>query len=103
MKEEFILVFIPQRIKQLGYTTYHLRYRDFCLLAESVLAIPAHNELYFLIGEPKDLTIDSLYGYYDSTPAGRTENTYQHRGEISITNVSDKNQRVKFIQVILVN
>ncbi len=103
MKEEFILAYIPQRIKQLGYQNYHLRYRDFCLLAETVLSIAAHNELYFLIDEPRDITIDSLYGYYDSTPGGRTENTYQHRGEITITNSSDKIQRIKFIQVILVN
>jgi hypothetical protein len=103
MKEDFILAFIPQRIKQLGYLAYYLRYRDLCLLAGSSLNIPAHNELYFLIDEPKDIIIDSVYGYYDSTPAGRTENTYQHRGDITITNASDKMQRIKFIQVILVS
>lgn len=103
MKEEFILVFIPQRIKQLGYQSYHLRYRDFYLLPNSSLFIAAHNEIFFLIDEPQDITIDSLYGFYDSTPAGRTENTYQHKGDITILNNSDKPQRIKFIQVILVN
>lgn len=102
MKESFILAYIPQRVKQLGFDSYHLRYRDFCLQADSSLFIAAHNELYFLIDEPKDITIDSLYGYYDSTPAGNSENTYQHRGDITITNTSDKMQRIKFIQVILV-
>jgi hypothetical protein len=103
MKEEFILAFIPQRMKQLGYQSYHLRYRDFAIQPDTSMFIAAHNEIYFLIDEPKDITVDSLYGLYDSTAAGQTENTYQHRGDITITNTSDKMQRIKFIQVILVN
>lgn len=103
MKEAFILAFIPQRMKQLGYENYHLRYRDIYLTANSTLPLAADNELYFIIGEPQDITIDSLYGYYDTTSGGITENTFQHRGQITITNVSDTAKRLKFIQVIIVN
>jgi hypothetical protein len=103
MKEAFILAFIPLRMKQLGYETYHLRYRDIYLEANATLDLEAHNELYFVIGEPQDLTIDSIYGYYDTTSSGVTENSFQHRGQIIISNMSDTAKRIKFIQVIIVN
>jgi hypothetical protein len=103
MREEFILAYIPERVKQLGFTSYHIRYRDFFIASRGSQSIDAWNELYFLVGEPLDILIDSDYGQYNSTISAQAENTYQHKGNISISNTADSGRRVKFIQVILVN
>jgi hypothetical protein len=103
MTEEFIMGYIPKRLKQLGYETYHIRHRDYSVQAGSSFTIDAYNELYFIIGSPDDLTIDSDYGMYDSTGSFTGENMHQHKGFITITNPTDSNKRVEFIQVIIVN
>ena len=102
MTEAVILGYIPVRIKQLKYEVYHLRHRDFTIQAGSTYTIDAYNELYFIIGKPEDITVDSDYGRYDSTGTYTGENTHQHRGFISITNPTDTHKRIEFIQVIIV-
>lgn len=103
MSEQFILQYIPERIKQLGYTSYHIRYRDILVGAQEVMVIPAYNELYFLIDEPDKTVIESDYGVYDTWVPLHRDNQHQHRGEITITNRESALMRVKFIQVIIVN
>ena len=103
MSKEFILAYIPQRVKQLGFTNYHIRYRDFFIASKSSQSIDAWNELYFIVGEPQDILIDSDYGQYNTTISAQAENTYQHKGAITISNTADSGRRVKFVQVILVN
>ncbi|MDQ3073035.1 MAG: hypothetical protein M3Q97_07225 [Bacteroidota bacterium] len=105
MSEEFILDFIPARIRAMGYTHYHLRYRDIVLPAGGKREIEAYNDLYFLIGDPEGLSIDSDYGLYDSTASNGTgtEHTHQHRGLITIFNQESISKKVKFIQVIIVS
>jgi hypothetical protein len=105
MSEQFILEYIHQRIKQLGYSKYHLRYRDLIIEQNSSMRIQAANELYFICGEPEGLSVESEYGVYDTIAAGLPvlENAHQHRGEIVITNPNAPDKRIKFIQVIIVN
>jgi hypothetical protein len=103
MTEQFILAFAPLRIKQQGYSKYHLRHRDFIIEAGSTLTIPAFNELFFIIDEPVGLMVDSDYGMYDSTDNQIAESIHIHRGEIKIINPGSVKRRIKFIQAIIVN
>lgn len=103
MSEEFILRIIPDRIRQLGYHNYHVRYRDFTVKALGKMILPAFNELWFIAHDPPGLIVESGYGVYDSTGDYISDNTHQHRGEILITNPDNESKRIKFIQVIIVN
>jgi hypothetical protein len=103
MSEQFILEYVPNRIKQLGLRKYHLRYRDFVIYENSSIALSAYNELFFIVDDPPGIVIESDYGIYDSTDDTIPENVHQHRGEILITNPGAGNRRVKLIQIIIVN
>jgi hypothetical protein len=103
MTEQFILTYVPQRIKQLRYSKYHLKYRDLVIEANSTQVILAYNELYFIVDDPPGLTVDSDYGLFDSTDNPIPDSVHQHRGEIVITNPGAAKRRIKFIQVIIVN
>lgn len=105
MTESFILDYIPKRMKQLGFNAWHIAYRDMVIKDESQIEIPAYNELWFLIGHPEDILIDSDYGVYNGslgTGSGH-ENAHEHRGLIAVRNTSKTAQRIKFIQTIIVN
>lgn len=103
MTEQLIIQFIPERVRQLGFTDYHLRYRDVMIEKQRSVNITAYNELYFIVDDPSDLIVESDYGIYDSTDSPVEENVHQHRGEIVIQNKGNKSRRIKFIQVIIVN
>jgi len=103
MSEEFIIQYIPQRVRQLGFSEYHLNYRDLLVEKCTSMNIPAYNELYFIIDDPDEMIVESDYGVYDSTDCPVDDNIHQHRGEIVIQNKSNKDRRIKFIQVLMVN
>lgn len=103
MTEQFILSYIPVRVKQLGYQNYLIRYRDLSIPPETIRIIEAYTDLYFIIDDPEGIIVESDYGIYDATEARTTENTHQHKGEISIRNDHFDTKRIKFIQVIIVN
>ena len=103
MSEPFILSIIPERIRQLGYHNYHIRYRDVSVKANAKVILAAFNELWFISGDPNGIKVESGYGMYDSTGVYVYDNTHQHRGEITITNPDTDNKRIKFIQVIIIN
>jgi hypothetical protein len=103
MSEQFILQYVSIRIKQLGYSKYYLRPRDFILGAGQLLGIPAYNELFFIVDEPPGIVVDSDYGMYDSTDNPVLESIHVHRGELKIINPGIEKRRVKFIQAIIVN
>jgi len=103
MTEQFIIDYIPKRIAQLGFSKYHIRYRDVSVQPGSIV-IPAFNELFFIVDDPQNIIVESDYGMYDSFTAPPLEsNEHEHRGEIYITNPSAAVSRIKFIQVIIVN
>jgi hypothetical protein len=103
MTEQFILQFAPERIKQLGFVSYHLKYNDLVLRGNSSKILHAYNELYFIVEDPKGLIVESDYGLYDSTDDPLDTNIHQHRGEIIITNPGTEKRRIKLIQIIIVN
>ncbi len=103
MTEQFILQYAPQRVRQLGFSKYHLRHRDLTLDAGNTVEIPAYNELFFIVDDPPGLVVDSDYGMYDSTDDPLAENVHVHRGEIRISNPGTEKRKIKFIQIIIVN
>ncbi|MBT1688885.1 hypothetical protein [Dawidia soli] len=103
MSESFILGYVPQRIKQLGFNRYHLRYRDLVIRENERIWLAAYNELFFLVDDPPGIVVESDYGIYDSTDDELPENVHQHRGEIVISNPGQGTRRVKVIQIIIVN
>lgn len=104
MTEPFILSYIPYRVKELGYSKYHFRYRDLLIEAGSMRIIDAYNQIFFLIGDPEGVLIESDYGMYDASGTNGigTDNTHQHKGEIMISNPGAIARQVKFIQLIIV-
>jgi hypothetical protein len=103
MTEAFIISFIPYRVAQLGYSEYHIQYKELVLNGGQTLRIDAFNELYFLVDSPDGIAVDSSYGIYDTTGTVVTEQCYQHKGQISITNPGFESRRIKFIQVIIIS
>ena len=103
MSDDLILNYIPQRMKQLGYSEWIIRHRDFGLEEFSKISIQAFNELFFIIGEPKDFLVQSDYGLYVQGEGFLSENVHEHRGEIQIINNSDQSSRIQLIQVIIIN
>ncbi len=103
MTESFILQYVPERIQQLGYRKYHLRYKDLVIEGSGSQRILAYNELYFIVDDPPGLTVESDYGLYDSTDDPIPDSVHQHRGDIVITNPGVGKRRIKFIQIIIVN
>jgi hypothetical protein len=103
MTEELILSYVPERIKQLGYHRYYLRYRDLTILPSSTQNFRAYNQLWFIVDDPPGLVIESDYGIYDSTGAYISDNSHEHKGEIIITNPDAENKRIKFIQIVIIN
>jgi hypothetical protein len=103
MTEQFILQYAPIRLKQLGYTKFHLRLRDLVVEAGKIVDIPAYNELFFIVDDPPGLIVESDYGMYDSTDDPIPESIHIHRGEIKIINPGAEKRRIKFIQIIIVN
>jgi hypothetical protein len=104
MTEEFIHDYIPERMKQLGFTKYHIRYRDIGVFGQTTMTIEAYNEIFFIVDVPPNMIVESEYGLYSTMISiDWTENIHQHRGEIVIINGNEMNKRVKFIQVIIVN
>jgi hypothetical protein len=103
MTEQFILHFVPQRVRQLGFRNYHLRYRDLVIESNGRLELQAYNELFFIVDDPPGLIVESDYGLFDSTDDPLPDNVHQHRGEIVIRNPGSDNRRIKLIQIIIVN
>jgi hypothetical protein len=103
MTEELIWQLIPGRISELGYHNYHVRYRDLSIKESSSEEIKAYNELWFIVGDPQGLVVESAYGLFDSTGEYVFDNVHQHRGEITITNPDAEVKRIKFIQLIIIN
>ena len=103
MTESYIHQIIPQRIKELDFTRFHERHRDFVVEEGTTISLSAYNELYFIVDDPHGIVVESDYGLYDSTDDPLPENVHEHRGEIVIRNPGAGRRRVKFIQVIIVN
>lgn len=101
MNTQFVLDFIPRRMKELGYgRNYITRWRHLQIDAGTTLKIDAENEYYYLIEPNSTIKVESKFGLYNVNDTGINEMQYEHRGKIQIENLSKTPQLVLFIQVI---
>lgn len=100
MSEDLILHLIQDRIKELGYTSYSIRYKDLVVPNNGNLRIDSTSELHYISGDPLGMLIESDYGIYDGTSGTLCDNEHCHKGDIYISNNSGADQRIKFVQVI---
>lgn len=93
--------YIPRRMKDIGVgDNYYLRFRHFVLEPSETIELDAHNQFFLLIDDNSDLSISSDFGFYDITYPNTNEQTYEHQGNIIITNYSPTLNHVRFIQII---
>ena len=103
MTETLILRQIPEKMNQLRVKKYHTRHVDFTVPAGTLKTLAAYNEVWYIIGYPMGITINSDYGWYDTTGYPDVENEHEHRGFITINNPDNEDKRIQFIQVIIIN
>ena len=93
--------YIPRRMKELGVgNNYHLRFRHLVLQPGEQLEIPAFNQLFILVEEVSDISINSEFGAFDLSMGNTNEMHYEHQGQIKIKNYAVGINHVRFIQVI---
>lgn len=103
MTESFILDYIPKRMKQLEFQKWHIQYRDLAVLPEDTFQIKAYNELWFIVGNPPNIIVESDYGTYDGSQISSHEYAHEHRGLITVRNTIKDKLRITFIQTIIVH
>lgn len=95
------LEYIPRRMQELGHgAAYSLRMKQLVLKNLEVRTINAENELYILIEEPEEISIESDTGAFDYHLTNTNELQYEHSGIIKLTNHLDRIMYLRFIQVI---
>ena len=102
MSEQFILQYIPVKLKQLGFMNYFIRYKDMTIPGNTIQVVESYRDLLFIVDDPEGLIVDSDYGMYDTTGNYLQENSHQHKGYVNINNPNTENKRIKFIQAIIV-
>lgn len=102
MTEEFAILFIKDRMEELGYGKSYFAPtpKHFSLYGGETRIIDAYNEYYFLIEADKVVSIISEFGMYDVNDDTINEQLYEHQGKLILTNKSKEIAHVKFIQVI---
>ena len=101
MTIDLALQYIPKRMQEMGFKNqYHLRLRHLVLQPQDERKLDAFNQLILLVDEVQEVRIESDTGIYDLTEENVNELTYEHQGEVVITNQSSFVNRIRFIQVI---
>lgn len=101
MTVEFALDYIPRRMQELGFgPNYLTRWRHFQIEPGGVLDIDAHNEFFYLIAPDSTVKVQSKFGVYDLRDTGINEMQYEHRGRITLTNLTPAWTLALFIQAI---
>ena len=96
------LEYIPRRMRELGYgRDYHLRFRHLLLQAQQILEVDATNQIYLLVEEAEDISVQSESGTFDLSLQNINEFQYEHHGKITIENQSTQRRHIRFIQIIL--
>lgn len=104
MTSSFLMEYIPDRMKELGYgTNYRVTMRTLNLPPNGTLEIKAYNRyLYFpfdLLGYSWSLEIESNFGYYNRTGT-HNEQAYEHTGLVKLTNPVLFSSSVTFFEVV---
>jgi len=94
------LEYISKRMCELKIREYHLRFRHLLLQPGEQREMAAHTHLFYLVEPPGDVRVESDVGLFDFTETLTGEMQYEHRGKLTITNLSAFFNHVRFIQVI---
>jgi hypothetical protein len=101
MTVNLAIEYIPRRMRELGYADdYHLRFRHIFLQPAEQRVLTSYGQLFLLVEPPDDVRVESDLGLFDLSELGVDEYQYEHRGTITITNLSGLPSHVRFIQVI---
>jgi|ERR1051326_6088502 hypothetical protein len=102
MTVEFALVYIPGRMRELGYDDedYFIKPRHFVLQANETRDEAVFDGFLMLVEEPADVSVNSDSGVFDLN-ATANELDYEHQGQVELNNNADDIRRVRFIQVII--
>ncbi len=101
MTTALALQYIPRRMNELGYgDNYVLRFRHLVLEPEQTMTLEAENQLFILVEQVSDASINSDMGIYDLTDPALNEQSYEHQGKITIQNYSPQHLHLRMIQVI---
>lgn len=104
MNVEFANSYIPRRMADLGIgNNYYTRAKHVIVPAGQTLLVNAQSQFFILVDENPDVTIISDFGFYDLSYPSTNEQSYEHQGNIEITNNSTSTTHVRFIQVVPIN
>lgn len=98
--EDYIKGLALQRAKVLGWEDFQLQHREFTVSSNETKNIDAHTEFYYLVNAPSGTDISSGRGYYNKENPAYKDHVIEHGGSIDITNHSDIDIVVEFLQLI---
>lgn len=99
MNIEFIMAYIPRKMKEIGVDSYVISHRHFILTPHETREIDASNEYYFLVTADEEISIESDLGRYDNNDEGILEQQHEHQGKLRVKNNSISRKQIQFIQV----
>jgi hypothetical protein len=102
MTIDLALEYIPKRMTELGYAKedYALKIRHLVFEPGEQGNIDAYNQLYILVEEAEDISVNSELGRFDLSSLNTNEMQYEHQGQIKIKNQSVQVRHIRFIQII---
>ncbi|HVI45234.1 MAG TPA: hypothetical protein VM802_10200 [Chitinophaga sp.] len=93
--------YIRQRMQELGYgDNYRLRLRHFVLPAAATVRIDIAEQLLVLLECVAFTRINSDSGYFDLATEQANELQYEHRGTVTMQNLSAVPAHLQFLQAI---
>jgi hypothetical protein len=101
MTIELAIDYIRRRMSELGFEdNYRVRFRHFVLKGKEVKDIDGDNQLFILVDPKEAVSVQSVFGIFDTTIDNVNELQYEHQGKITLTNHASVLQHARFIQVI---
>ncbi|HJV19389.1 MAG TPA: hypothetical protein VJ552_05870 [Sediminibacterium sp.] len=101
MSPAIVMEYIRFRAKELGLgEAYILRMKHFAIPPQQQLNLHTSKDFYVMIEMPEDLRVESDRGVYDLSELDQSEQEYEHRGTIQISNLFNFTNHLKMIQVI---
>lgn len=95
------IAYLERRAVELGYKSYHIRFRHFMAEPATDRSIEAGTSLFLLVEVSAAVRVESETGVFDLTETATNELQYEHQGIIRLTNYSAVIQHVQMIQLIL--
>jgi hypothetical protein len=101
MSPSIVMEYIRSRTRELGFgDDYILRLKHILLEPLQEMSLHTTKDFYVLIEMPEDIRIESERGVFDLSDLNLSEQEYEHRGSITITNQYIFKNHLKMIHVI---